>query len=102
MCKARYDNVVEQCALKREIEMWADGDLNSNNQLKLKSVLKISTVTTGFKEEFSRETRYQVELNGSLLDLCHLSRRWRKLEHGSKTDCEPCYGVATEKENIAT
>ncbi|CAN4090494.1 unnamed protein product [Withania somnifera] len=29
MCKARYDDVVERCALKRDIEMWADGDLHS-------------------------------------------------------------------------
>ncbi|CAN4123940.1 unnamed protein product [Withania somnifera] len=28
MYKARYDDVVERCALKRDIEMWADGDLN--------------------------------------------------------------------------
>ncbi|XP_015161794.1 putative ABC transporter C family member 15 [Solanum tuberosum] len=26
--KAHYDDVVDQCALKRDIEMWADGDLN--------------------------------------------------------------------------
>ncbi|WMV29035.1 hypothetical protein MTR67_022420, partial [Solanum verrucosum] len=29
MHKARYDDVVDRCALKRDIEMWADGDLNS-------------------------------------------------------------------------
>ncbi|KAH0671192.1 hypothetical protein KY285_025413 [Solanum tuberosum] len=29
MHKAHYDGVVDQCALKRDIEMWADGDLNS-------------------------------------------------------------------------
>ncbi|XP_070021291.1 putative ABC transporter C family member 15 isoform X2 [Nicotiana sylvestris] len=29
MNKARYDDIVERCALKRDIEMWADGDLNS-------------------------------------------------------------------------
>ncbi|KAM3358614.1 putative ABC transporter C family member 15 [Capsicum galapagoense] len=28
MYKACYDDVVERCALKRDIEMWADGDLN--------------------------------------------------------------------------
>ncbi|KAF3676906.1 DNA-binding protein GT-1 [Capsicum annuum] len=28
MYKARYDDVVERCALKCDIEMWADGDLN--------------------------------------------------------------------------
>ncbi|XP_049404228.1 putative ABC transporter C family member 15 [Solanum stenotomum] len=28
MNKARYDDVVERCALKRDIEIWADGDLN--------------------------------------------------------------------------
>ncbi|MCD9642461.1 hypothetical protein HAX54_029292 [Datura stramonium] len=28
MYKTRYDDVVERCALKRDIEMWADGDLN--------------------------------------------------------------------------
>ncbi|XP_059316383.1 putative ABC transporter C family member 15 [Lycium ferocissimum] len=29
MNKARYDDIVERCALKRDIEMWSDGDLNS-------------------------------------------------------------------------
>ncbi|KAJ8569684.1 hypothetical protein K7X08_006261 [Anisodus acutangulus] len=29
MNRARYDNVVERCALRRDIEMWSDGDLNS-------------------------------------------------------------------------
>lgn len=28
MYKARYDDIVKRCALKRDIEMWADGDLN--------------------------------------------------------------------------